>query len=138
MREIKFRGKKLDNGYGEWVYGDLIQKRIWDTKPNKFCIRTYDGGFDNTEECEIDPKTLGEYTGLHDKNGKEIYEGDIVKLNWLLSPKIGQVIFTQGMFCIVGDLAFIPLRQNGIDKPPKIEVIGNIYENPELLEGKDK
>ena len=120
MREIKFRGKRIDSG--EWVYGcltryseqmsyitvDLIEDKIY----------------------EVLTETVGQYTGLKDKNGKEIYEGDVVLFkheigdeDW--SSEIYFVEFKNGSFNIAW--AF---EENTCDE---CELLGNIYENPELM-----
>jgi len=79
MREIKFRGKRLDNG--EWVYGGYAF-----TAGRHIIFAEY-------EAKEVDPATVGQYTGLKDKNGREIYEGDIVT-GWFSGEKItGHIVY---------------------------------------------
>ena len=122
MREIKFRGIGNARGvdyFGKFIYGDLIHIggeafiQNDDKAPDVIAIR-------------VDPKTVGQFTGLNDKNGKEIYEGDIVR-----GPGFGavSVYFDGGRFCLyfLGD-------EYWNEYADKIEVIGNIHENPELLE----
>ncbi len=124
MREIEFRGKRKDNG--EWVYGSLLVDEI----QNSYLI------IDNKEGVgkEVIPETIGQYTGLKDKNGKNIYEGDIFSLG---SKKILYIVEWL-------DNGFQG-RQNGNKSTvgltywnSDIEVIGNIYDNSELLEVEDE
>ena len=121
-REIKFRGKTVD---GVWLHGDLCQ-RVMDTSI------TYKI-FDNDKEIAfmtfpVLPNTIGQFTGLHDKNGKEIYEGDIVSFtaykeskNWVRPIKWLGAGFT------FGDI--FPLNYPS----SCYEIVGNIHDNPELL-----
>ena len=142
MREILFRGKRTDNG--EWVQGDLInladgRRFIVD---NRFgaCIDDK-GNFINTEApfvCEVIPETVGQYTGLTDKNGTKIFEGDILAF----SDRLVYVHWHD--YCGSWDCSYIKevkgkatLRE---DRSPNkwrynAEVIGNIHDNPELLKG---
>lgn len=121
-REIKFRGKNYEN---KWKYGDLVQEK-W--KQGKAIMIKKE-----TTAWSVLEDTVGQYTGLHDKNGKEIYEGDIVKIKYR-DEDIGKVIYEHNGFSIdvtnmnknYGRVSFV----NNF-----IEVIGNIYENPELLGG---
>lgn len=115
MREIKFRGKRLDNG--EWVHGDL---HIRTPFPHIHSEIDY-------SRVKIDPHTVGQFTGLHDKNGKEIYEGDIVRYDMGGECEVS--------YCIGGGFAGFDLSPAFHDEHQltDVEVIGNIHDNPELL-----
>jgi len=126
MREIRFRGKRKDNG--EWIYGHLVK-----FKNAYYILPETATHLDPYFFIEVDPKTVGQYADLKDKNNKEIYEGDIVKAEGLISIRIRPVIFQDGMFCIPGECALLPLSEY-VGEGNELEVIGNIYENPELLE----
>ena len=120
-REILFQGKRKKNG--EWVYGDLIHS----------IGRTYCGIYAETLG-EIRPETVGQFTGLIDKNGKKIFEGDIVRSYDPDYPEsqmdcgVGQVEFYAGLWYVSGevhnslyDLSTISCKE--------LEVIGNIHDN---------
>ena len=125
MREILFRGKRADNG--EWEYGDLwcnpYGKRV-------VCIVSPINDQGTTGGNEVDPETVGQYTGLKDKNGKKIFEGDILRDDD--NEENGVVEFIAGEFCVV----FGNVETHGIyDIACCCYVIGNIHDNHELLEG---
>lgn len=125
MREIKFRGKRLDNG--EWLYGSLVILN------GRYFI------FDDANRHEVDPTTVGEFTGLKDKNGKEIYEGDVIR-SPLSEDKTRphRIFYHTGNAAFMGalvdrkELCYLRLDQDWIYKFGK-EVIGNIHDNLELL-----
>jgi uncharacterized phage protein (TIGR01671 family) len=134
MREIKFRGRRIDNG--NWVYGQYIRTPLTDensgTTPDagwfflsgipRHCIAQ------NGVTFVIDPETVGQLTGLTDRNGKEIYESDIVQ-------------HSKGKFTVQWDedsAMWVLGRKGewyGLTYLQDYAVIGSIYEHPELLEG---
>lgn len=128
MREIRFRGKSIYTK--EWVYGDLIQ-----SKELNRCVIISGLSFDN--ECDINPQSIGEFTGLYDKNGTTIYEGDIVK--WGKDNKLYVVKFLKGMFyasieeCNKDIIGGFPLYVLTDADEGWCEIVGNIYDKPELL-----
>ena len=134
MREILFRGKTHK---GEWLYGSLEIKYGWRIIEGE---RQIDHRIcDVNDKCEnVDPTTIGQYTGLTDKNGKKIFEGDIVAgaVHWLGRMKNGVVTFRDGSFGLIwyrGDIEqFNPFTSMC---NVEYEVIGNIHDNPELLKG---
>lgn len=132
MRKILFRAKRLF--FGDWVYGSLTDTITRHRLTKQYCF-IVDDDYDDHEEQEVDPSTVGQYTGLNDTNGKQIFEGDIVKGKDTLfvRPIFGYVDFRDASFCIVGDCM---THYRWIDY--ELKVIGNIFDNPELLEGGDK
>lgn len=137
MREILFRGKRVDNG--EWAYGSLF---VENTRCEIVRGTCNDVGI---EGVEVDPETVGQYTGLTDKNGKKIFEGDyaINKIDEGTESEITcieYVGFMDGSFGfidhIVGDLStkdcFTPFEYCNLYNTV---ISGNIHDNPKLLKG---
>lgn len=129
MKEILFRGKRVDNG--EWVDGDLIHRQIWGRA--LAIIRISDDGFEHYEEYEVIPESVGQFTGLTDKNGNKIFEGNIVKVTTGIEgykstyhSAIQEVKYNAES----GIAVFLPFDNSDM---VEVEVIGNIYDNPELL-----
>ena len=125
-----FRGKRADDG--TWICGDLISTRgkyYIHPNANSFEVNAY-----NLAKCaqmiEVAPETVGQCTGLKDKNGKWIFENDIVTMPAYRGGRTKSVVyFKNGKFAVDGsNYAFKDIC------PKNMEVIGNIYDNKELLE----
>lgn len=123
MRTIIFRGKSKKTG--KWLYGSLLN--IFDCD---FIYSDYYNVLFLEDEHEVNTNTIGQFTGLYDKNGREIYDGDILKGNW---DTIFQVFYDD---CYLG---FRAKEKGGSENCIDyyglncIEIIGNIHDNPELL-----
>lgn len=132
MREILFRGKRIDNG--EWVEGNLVI----DESSEHNIVRNY--GAESYSWDEVNPETIGQYTGLTDKNGTKIFTEDIVKYENNLENGIGLVECEDFMRVSVrwaSQNTVFPTIYSGMSIlccPSEIEVIGNEHDNPELLE----
>jgi len=145
MREIIFRGKRIENN--EWVYGDLIQlgqsADYWYIMPIGVSGEMYEDEpypfRENDVMCrcalsKVNPDTLGQYTGLKDKNGKMIFEGDLCYYfdsNCDEDDGGLKVVYEYGGYWLKGDGFAISFCQ--INTNTDVEVIGNIHDNPELL-----
>ncbi|MBC1752567.1 YopX family protein [Listeria seeligeri] len=128
MREIEFRAKvkrslqleQIENG---WIHGGIFENKIISRNTNEGSIYA---GF--CSEVEIMPETVSQFTGLKDKNGKKIFEGDI---GWDEHEECcGKVVFDEGKFLYVWE----NISEDLCEVANQIEVVGNIYENLDLLE----
>lgn len=146
MREIKFRGKSVDTG--EWIYGDLVHNALTSkTMTVPVAIKP-----DNCYPIEVISESVGQYTESHSKDGKEIYEGDVVNgYSWKESyarrtkkVAIGWVNFSPDCgwyFCtnsLDGSYGSLPKGCRIFPNLEDCEVIGNIFDNPELILEKNK
>lgn len=136
-REILFRGKRVDNG--EWIYGNLT---IWNDKSTSIDIMSDE----YTPVYAVIPETVGQYTGLTDKNGGKIFEGDVIHVNYSITAPVSygrgfrvvkhavdykaEVVFENYRFCLKksnGEIYEMHITRG------EIEIIGDIHDNPELL-----
>lgn len=147
MREILFRGKRTDNG--EWEYGSLLSPNEFNAIPHIVYIDYLNEYGDIGEiSTPVIPETVGQFTGLTDKNGVRIFEGDIVKCTDTINDfefnsvvEFGnpngeynwgyQLKFISGEESNFDILCWVDMEETGA----YIEVIGNIHDSPELLEG---
>lgn len=136
MSEILFRGKQNEGRWVEGVYFKHDTVKVCfssdDPKPRHLIIQDgfCDWGFEPPIHCvDVDPETVGQFTGLHDNNGKGMFEGDIVEYK----GECGKIEYSENeaMFTVSFDT-----WRTGFDhlRVKDIEVIGNIHDNPELLE----
>ena len=161
MRKILFRGKRIGNG--EWVEGFYVERdnTSWIYPAgNQMISRSLARELRPMHSAKstqkimrevfpVDPDTVGQYTGLQDKNGKRIFEGDILKTHYANAKNsefVEVVVFRNGRFCAEGNLGgggrSWALLWDGVPHIPQdktiymdgMEIIGNIHDNPELLE----
>lgn len=130
MRTIKFRAKDLD---GVWYYGSLVHLNELDAA---MYFQTGNGSLKVIDWVYVNQETIGQFTGLYDAHGKEIYEGDIV--GWKDDNLLYAVTFRKGMFyasvevCNEEIYGGFPLHTLASQGGKSIEIVGNIYDNPEL------
>ena len=128
-REIEFRGKRVDNG--QWITGGYVE---WsDARCNKFHQIVSSVGYHN----DIVSKTVGQFTGLHDKNGKEIYEGDIF-IKKVDNFRGGEDVINLVVIYNIHTVGFAGKSKEAIlySLDNMCEIIGNIHDKPELLTDK--
>lgn len=149
MREILFRGRSVDpiGNPRWWVYGSLIKTGDYccilpDDDGSMYDYPYLDSELGTIDGCAIpvNPETVGQFTGLLDKNGKKIFEGDILKTKY---GRLCTVVWFSSQVCNGWDLMPICTCNNlAYTKPPtavdlymadNLEIIGNIHDNPELL-----
>jgi uncharacterized phage protein (TIGR01671 family) len=155
MRTIKFRGKASRKDKDIWLYGDLI--KIGDSYHIIGKDDMREDGHHITQDSDIptwvNEETIGQFTGLFDKNGSEIYEGDILrkpaKTQWVIKNFVGYEIFWHDNDCADGHVGwqmnrhhyqgFLCGTTDFVRCLPKycnqMEIIGNIHDNPELMKG---
>lgn len=119
MRDIKFRGKRPDNG--QWAYGDLIASDCMATN-----IMNERG-----DRVSVNAATVGQYTGLKDRDGKDIYEGDIVAIPDCDKPQT--VTYGNAAFYLSPSILLLYGYYDADGNPDGIRVTGNLHDAPELL-----
>lgn len=124
MREILFRGKRIDNG--DWVYGCYVEMHDHEGNVTHHISPPW---------CKVAPKTVGQYTGLTDKNGKKIFEGDVLLCEYPSSVWRGYVVWGKGCFSVKICSGKNCPALDIVLHYGSVEVISNIHDNPELIGG---
>lgn len=134
MREIIFRGKRCDNG--EWVYGSLVCLPGNNEIGYIAVFIEDEAGLVLADNIEVNLNTVGQYTGLKDKNGKRIFEGDAVRYG---KTHVGVINYKDCCFCVkLKEKGWMNRNNPAMDivvneYPNEIEVIGNIHDSPETI-----
>lgn len=136
MRQIKFRGK--DSNTGEWVYGSLVLP-IGGT-PRIYVQDVKTEGVAAFFAYDVEESTVGQFTGLLDKNGNKIYEGDIVVRHYIEGDVTYICKYEEEYACFAfvtnieyGDYNYFQKMDS-----PKLQIIGNIHDNPEILKNEER
>jgi uncharacterized phage protein (TIGR01671 family) len=133
MREILFRGKRVDNG--EWVEGMYVHRTKFygDSCDDHFILIGGEYVYDHHNAYKVYPETVGQYTGIEDRNGKKIFELDIIShVKYPDEPAL--ICWHETGFAIKGLWYSTDISSRKAD----IEVVGNIHDNPELIGGEKK
>ena len=128
MRTIKFRGQDIDDG--EWLYGDLRQRMgYWPAIIESYCT---DEGKVGYREIAVKEETVGQFTNLHDMDGMEIYEGDVLMIEGIKTNRYSKVWWNPDKFTFyIGHSPMDAyLRKDG--NLCDFCIVGNIYDNPKL------
>ena len=129
MRSIKFRGQRIDNG--EWVYGDLRQRMgHYPAIIESYCTDEGNVGY---REVAVAEESVGQFTGLRDINGKDIYEGDILDVNYADEESRLEVRFVRGVFAFLWDGNLDDEFPCNAPTQEWAKVVGNIHDNPKMI-----
>ena len=138
MREILFRGKRIDNG--EWVYGTYLHQTLFygDPVDDHWIIEHGEFDIDFYDAYRVISETVGQYTNLTDKNGTKIFEGDIITTKKFGTPDRKYVVtYDEEIATFIGEtrLGCVNHFTTFQGDSEEFEVVGNIHDNPDLLKG---